>query len=372
MSLNPRRPAVRLALLVLALPLAGCAQPAEPTVAAETNGTPAVAIVDDRPGTTFGDVATGPAAAPDVAATTRAAPRLVPGEWWRIRFTSSFFRDVPEMVRVVAAVEDDGYVVGMPHSGWFKEALGLHAPGFGDVGPDLSYRIHDEPFEPLRFPLVAGATWETHFLGPVTATVESADEHTATIRFDPPASDPQPTDSVFAALAPVDASTSTRLVYDARLHEVVSFESVIGTWEVVEHGYGFAGWVTVPRGLETVIDYGQFLPATPGEPVVARTQRVEGGFNRLTILHGIFSLGPGVYRVTATSPNGTTFVTEAVGNPGFTVKFYEAADPDGEWKLEDVVGGPGGTYTMGMAYHQYDIRLPDGAKRSDHSHPVIR
>jgi hypothetical protein len=54
------------------------------------------------------------------------------------------------------------------------------------------------------------------------------------------------------------------------------------------------------------------------------------------------------------------------------MKFYEASNPDGEWHLEDVVGGPGATYTMGMAYHQYDIRLPDGARRADHSHPVIR
>ena len=365
--------ALLLATLALAAALAGCAQPAQDPAPSAAPPSPAVEVDADRPDATFGEVLTGPAAAPDLGATTAAAPKLVPGEWWRIRFSSGFFDETPEFVRVVAEAHEDGYVVGMPHEGWFKEAIAYHAPAFGDVGLDLSYALHNVRFEPLRFPLVEGATWTTSFGGAeYVATVETADDHTATVRFDPPPSDPAPTDALFAALSPVDPDAGMRLVYDARQHEVVRFESVIGTWEVVEHGYDFQGWVTVPRGLHTAIDYGQFLPATPGEPVLTRTQTVEGGYNRLTIMHGIFSLGPGAYRIRTVSPNGTEFVTEAVGGSGFTVRFHEAADPDGEWKLEDVVGGPGGTYTMGMAYHQYDVRLPDGAKRSDHSHPVVR
>ena len=65
-------------------------------------------------------------------------------------------------------------------------------------------------------------------------------------------------------------------------------------------------------------------------------------------------------------------MTESIAGKGLPLKFYEASRPDGEWKLEDVVVGAGATYSMGMAYHQYDIRLPDGACRPDHSHPVIR
>ena len=359
-------------LLALAL-LAGCAAPAvEPAAAPASTHT--LQVVEDRPDTSFGAVATGPAAAPDLGATTAAPPRLVPGEWWRIRFESRFFDDVPEFVRVVGEVTTEGYVVGMPHEGWHKEAIAYHAPAFGDIGLDLSYDTHNERFEPLRFPLVEGATWETR-LGTQTlvATVARADEHTATIHFDPPASQPQPTDPAYAALNPVGDAGRIELTYDARQHEVVKFSSLIGTWEVVEHGYDFEGWVTVPRGLHTAIDYGQFLPATPGEPLVRRTAQVQGGFNRLTLMHGIAALGPGAYRITSTSPNGTAFVTESVGGErGFAVTFHEATDPDGEWALEDIVAGPGGTYTMGMAYHQYDVHLPDGARRLDHSHPVMR
>lgn len=375
--------ASRLPLLIASLLIAGCAQPVEPPAARS----PGLLIAEDRPDTSFGRVETGPAAAPDLNATTAAAPRLVPGEWWRIRFDSPFY-EAAEVVRVVAAVtrgadasadasgaavEPDGYLVGMPHEGWFKEAIAYHAPAFGDVGLDLSYETHNERFEPLRFPLVEGATWTTLFaMAEFTATVESADESTATIRFDPVPPDPQPTDPVFALLDPFGGMGGMRLVYDAREHEVVRMSSGIGTWEVVEHGYGFTGWVTVPRGLHTAIEYGQFLPVTPGEPIVTRTQQVEGGFNRLTLLHAIVPLGPGAYRIRAVSPHGTQFVTEAIPGSELTFRFYEASAPDGEWRFEDVVGGPGATYTMGMAYHQYDINLPDGARRSDHSHPVVR
>ena len=359
-------------LALVALVLAGCATPTgeEPS----STPTPPPLVVDgSRPDPTFADVVVGPAAAPDLDATTQAAPRLVAGEWWRIRFTSSFFDETPEFLRVVAEVTPEGYVIGMPHEGWFKEAIAFHSPAFGDVGLDLSYALHNVPFEPVRFPLVEGATWTTTFgTGEFTATVESADEHVAAVRFDPVPSDPQPTDTVFAALVPFASGGSMRLVYDARQHEVVSFESMIGKWEVVEHGYGFEGWVTVPRGLHTAIDHGQFLAATPGQPVVSRSITIDGGYNRLTLMHGIYALAPGAYRIRDVSPNGTEYVTEIIGGEGFTVRFHEAADPDGTWTAEDLVGGAGGTYTMGMAYHQYDIHLPEGAKRSDHSHPVVR
>lgn len=357
------------AFLVLALLAAGCAQPAA-TEAPEAQPTPAVAIVEDRPDATFGEVVTGPAVGPDLDATTAAAPVLVEGEWWRIAFRSDAYQ-TSEVVRVVAAVEPEGYVFGMPHEGWYKEAIAYHAPAFGDVAADLSYGVHNERFEPVRFPLVAGATWETVFaMQPLVATVESADAYTAVIRFRSPPGEPQPTDVAMGALG-MAASGDMVLTYDARQHEIVRFESFLGTWEVVEHGYGFEGWVTVPRGEHTAIDYGQFLPVTPGEPIVMRTQEVSGGFNRMTLMHAIFPLAPGAYRIRSVAPDGTEFLTESVlGAPTF--RFYEASDPDGTWQLEDVVGGPGATYSMGIAYHQYDIQLPEGARRSDHSHPVVR
>lgn len=360
-------------LLVLALVLAGCAQPVPTPASVPEEEAAAVSIEEDRPDTSFGEVETGPAVGPDLNATTASAPRLVAGEWWRIEFSSDFYSDVSEVVRVVADVSPDGYIFGMPHSGWYKEAISYHAPAFGDVGLDLSYATHNEVFTPLKFPLVEGATWETTFAtSPLTATVEKVTERDAIIRFDSPPPEAQPTDPLMAALGLASGGEAMRIRYDAQQHEIVEFSSSIGEWKVVEHGYDFQGWVTVPRGEHTAIDYSQFLPATPGEPVVLREQKVDGGYNRLTLMHVVIAMGPGAYRVRSVAPDGAEFVTESVGPSGLALKFYEAKDPDGVWQLEDIVAGAGATYSMGIAYHQYDIHLPDGARRADHSHPVIR
>jgi hypothetical protein len=362
-----RMPRGLVAVVLLVVGLAGC-------TANEPAGgpTPSVTVDPNRPDTSFGDVATGPAVGPDLNATTAAAPRLVEGEWWRIEFSSDFYAATEEVVRVVANATEAGYIIGMPHEGWFKEAIAYHAPAFGDVALDLSYNTHNVRFEPVRFPLTAGATWETEFATqPLVATVESADQYTATIRFHVPAGSAQPTDPLTGALGLTPSGAAMVLTYDARQHEIVEMQSFIGSWKVVEHGYGYEGWVTVPRGEHTAIDYGTFWPTSQQPPATTRTADVSGGYNRLTMMHLIAPVGPGSYRITSTAPNGTAFTTETVGGD-YVVKFYEATDPDGTWTLEDFAAGPGATYSMGIAYHQYDIHLPDGLRRTDHSHPVVR
>src|SRR5687768_12598974 len=139
-----RTPLVAAAVLVSVL--AGCAQPPDATVPAAAPTS--VEVLAERPETSFGEVLTGPAVGPDLDATTATAPELVPGEWWRIRFDSGFFEETPEFVRVVADASPEGYLVGMPHEGWFKEAIAYHAPAFGDIGLDLSYELHNVRFEP--------------------------------------------------------------------------------------------------------------------------------------------------------------------------------------------------------------------------------
>lgn len=365
---------VRLLVAALVLPVlaAGCAEDgADPADGATGDG--GVLVDADRPAPMFGTVVTGPAVGPDLNATTASAPRLVAGEWWRLRFTSGFYdeQDV-EFVRVVADVSDQGYIFGMPHEGWYKEAIAYHAPAFGDVALDLSYATHNERFQPVRFPLTVGEEWDTTFAtAPLHAVVEAADETTAEVAFYAPASS-SPTSAVMDVLMPPSPGPAMRLTYDARVHEVVKMESFVGTWEVVQHGYDFQGWVTVPRGEHTAIDYGTFLPANAGgEPAVSRTIEVSGGFNRLTMMHFVAPLGPGLYRITSQPPEGDAFVTEVQGADQ-AVRFYEAMNPDGTWSAEDLVAGPGVTYSMGIAYHQYDIQLPGGARRSDHAHEVIR
>ena len=359
----------RLAPVLAALLLAGCLAEDPAPAAQPAPAAPAVLVDASRPDTAFGDVATGPAAAPDANATLDAPPRLVAGEWWRLRFESPLAEDgAVEVVRVVAEVHPDGYVIGMPHEGWYKELISMHSPALGDVGLDLSYATHNEVFQPVKFPLEEGAAWTTTFATTTfEAAVESVEGTRATVKLTPVA-EPSPFDPVFALFG--FASVPMTLVYDAALHEVAYFDSGIGTYEVVGHGYGYEGWVTIPRGAHTAIDYGTLGPASPDNPAPTRTLEVSGGYNRLTMMEGVFPLGPGAYRLRTVAPDGTEQVTQTTGAP--TLRFYEVADPDGAWTLEDVIVGPGAAYHMGIAYHQYDIRLPDGAKRSDHSHEVIR
>ena len=354
-------------LLAVAALVAGCAStPAdEPTPAT----VPPSVTVGERPEPTFGEVDLGPVAAPDLNATLAAPPRLVPGEWWRIKFTSPLTGVEVEFIRVVGAVDGDDYVVGMPHEGWYKEAVIYHTPCFGDVtGGELGCRAHNIPFAPVQFPLADGATWTTQFERPpdLKATVKVVSPTEAEIVFTDP-----------------DGNVVIEEVYDASIHEVRSFKHAIAIWEVIEHGYDFRGWITIPRSEELVFEHGRlgtpfvgfvhgFEPAPPTETV-----EISGGYNRVSFILAVgnavapFETG-GAYRETATAPDGTVYQMESVPGGNLAFQFFEHKDPDGAWELEHIAAGPGVAFIEGIAYHQYDIHLPDGAIRSDHSHEVIR
>ena len=356
-------------LIVLAL-AAGCVEtsPGEPSAPAATGNL----TVGDRPEPTFGQVALGPVAAPDLNATLAAPPRLVPGEWWRIHFTSPLTGVEVEFVRVVGAVDGDTYVIGMPHEGWYKEAVIYHTPCFGDVGSlDLGCRAHNIPFAPLQFPLTDGATWTTQFERPpdLKANVKLLSPTEAEILFTDP-----------------DGKVEIEMVYDAKIHEVRSFKHAIAVWEVVEHGYGFEGWITIPRGEHLVFEHGRvgapvvglkpFAAAPLGEPgAPIESVEISGGYNRVSFILAVGNVvgAPGgAYRETATAPDGTVYSMESIPGAPLTFQFFEHKDPDGTWELEHLAAGPGIAFIEGIAYHQYDIHLPSGDVRSDHSHEVIR
>jgi hypothetical protein len=370
-------------LLVCALALAGCFSTAdEPIAPGATNGT--ITIDEARPEPTFNDIPAadlGFVAAPDVNATLLEAPTLVEGEWWRIELVDGLTGTTTQFVRVVAKVEDGLYVIGMPHEGWWKEAVIFHSPGFGDVNKDLSHRAHDVPFQPVKFPLDEGATWETAWESPapVTATVAVESPTTARITFTGTncglfgfvGQCPNPAQGVIA-----------ELVYDAAMHEVVEATFQTHTWRVIEHGYGFEGWITVPRSEHLTFFHGRlgapavdiFQGALVAPPM--ETVSIDGGFNRVSFILGVGNiLTPGVggaYRETATAPDGTAYTLEAIPGGPFQIEFFEHANPDGDWQLEHLAVGPGFVFIEGIAYHQYDIHLPSRDIRSDHSHEVVR
>lgn len=360
--------------------LAGCFQANEEPApeGGATNGS--VTVDDARPDPVFEDVVTGPSAAPDAEATLLEAPELRVGEWWRVRLYDPF-RDIEtEFIRVVAAIQGDTYVFGMPHEGWWKEAVVFHTPAFGDVNKDdLSYNTHDILFTPLKFPLEDGQTWETSFSGGPTATASVTVESptVATVTFTTQGGGFLPG----APLGGGGENTVLTLTYDATIHEVVKFEHQTVTFEVIDHGYDFEGWVTVPRGEQLVFFHGRIGPGIdlnlqPAAPT--ETVEVAGGFNRMSFITVAQALnpagGPGgaTCSETATGPDGATYATALTPCAGFQMDFHEAKDPDGAWDLQHVAGGGSVVFIEGIAYHQYDISLPDEAIRSDHSHEVVR
>ena len=358
------RPLVVLTFLAL---VAGCvATPPEEVPAANVSGD--VLIDANRPEPTFTDLVLT-AAAPDLNATLAAPPRWVPGEWWRYHFTSPLTGVEVEFIKVVGAVDGETYVVGMPHEGRYKEAVVYHTPCFGDIrAEDLGCHAHNIPFQPLQFPLTDESTWVTQFERPpdLTASVKVLSPTEAEITF---------TDE--------QGNVHITQIYDATIHEVRSFQHDIAVYEIVEHGYGFEGWITIPRAESLVFEHGRLgtpvvgfvggvAPGAPRESV-----EIVGGYNRLSFILAVGNIGlapaeAGAYRETATAPDGTVYTKESVGPAPITIEFYEHKDPDGIWELEHVAAGPGIAFIAGIAYHQYDIHLPSGNIRSDHSHEVIR
>jgi hypothetical protein len=369
-----RRAALGLVLLALVIP--GCATPdaGPPATGGER---PSVQVTADRPEPVFQDVAVGPTAKPDVDATLAAPPKLVKGEWWRVQLESPLTGDKQEFIRVLADIDGQDYVFGMPHEGWWKEAVIYHTPAFGDVdAKDLSYKVHDVLFQPLKFPLTDGATWDTKWEGGATlqAKVQTEGDKIAHVTF------VNPKGGGVLALATGGAPTKVlELTYDASQHEVVEFKHPTVTFRVVEHGYDFQGWVTVPRGEKLVFLHGRVAqalgPTLTPEPLPLEQVTISGGYNRLSFILAVGSLAGAptpTCRESAVAPNGTTFLMEQTPCLAGGFKFFEYQSPDGAWNLTHLAPGPAIAFIEGIAYHQYDIRLPDGAIRSDHSHPVIR
>ncbi len=372
------RRALVLLLLTSSLAAAGCfGNTAEDAPVNSTAAQNANVTIGERPEPTFTDVQAGTAAAPDSAATLDTMPQIKVGEWWRIKMQSPLDGREAEYTRVMAYQDGDTYVFGMPHEGWYKEAVVYHVPFFGDVNLDLSGHAHDIPFVPLKFPLNDEQTWTTKFEGgpDLTATVVTNQAaKTAEVTFTNPS-----------------GGVAVSLVYDAKIHEIVHFEHSTIIYDVVEHGYDWEGWVTVPRAEDLVFFHGRLAQGaaiTPTgiapNPNPFEQVEIAGGFNRMSFILLIGDIGlvsgstnqpvaPGVYGIKATDPEGNVF--ELPPQPmtgGLKVEFFESTAPDGIWNLEYVATGPGVAFIEGIAYHQYDIKVPTGEKRSDHSHPVIR
>lgn len=295
-----------------------------------------------------------------------AAPDWEPGEWWEVQLSSSLTGDSFTVTRVVAGTEGEDYLVGMPTDAWDERALIFHVPGFGEVRrSDLSFEAHDVRFELLQFPLQAGSEWETSFEGnPVTASVEEASASTAELHY--------------------CCSRNISATYDASLGAISMLDVDDGfvRYEVTDHGYNYTGTVTVPHGHDLVFNHGRLAGAVslqttqPAPPV--ETLELSDDYGRVSFVQLVGPIGivdrpiSNAYVERATGPDGTTYETQHMPTDGssFTAQFFETTELGGEWRFDHVAPGPGIAFTEGIAYHVFDIELPQGELQGDHSEHV--
>lgn len=343
--------AAAIALIVL-LVVAGCLQT---TGAPKGTGSTASFVPPEakRPdGTPFGPL--------------EAPPLWQVGEWWKIRLVDLTGATI-EVTRVVAAVEDAFYLVGMPKDQFRDDLMVLHLPGFGQVlRTDLSFEIHDAPYQPLKFPLSAGDTWRTGFEGrAVEAKVLSAEGNVSKVQLRSP---------------PGQGSDDIIVTYDARVRDIANHSQPgYAYYDVLDHGFNYTGTVLVPHMHDLVFQHfriaGAFAsfgtsPANPPQPApnITETIRLAPGYDRASFVIVLVDISAllagssrpfGVYQESITGPGGKKFeasLTPADASPLKIATFF-LEKPSGDWSLTHVAGGFGVAGAEGIAYHVYEFVL---------------
>lgn len=294
------------------------------------------------------------------------------GEWWRVKVTDAFDHKTYEGTRVVAGVERGAgatgvsgagkegaqYLVGMPRDAFSNELMVLHLPGFGQVAQDdLSFQVHNCPFEPVKFPLKDGLTWSTKF--------ECRDFHAQA----------KVTSPTTAEIEMKNAGERMVLTYDAKVHEItkIVFDNY-ATLEVVDHGYSYAGVVTVPHMFHLVFQQSRTGPLLKGSSPDAPTDvvKVDPTYDRVSFVIILGSALPfvsptapdqaaGYYDEKVTAPDGKVYEASMLPHEaGLKLAYFMVARPGGDWTFQHVVAGPGIAVAEGIAYHVYDVDLPSG------------
>lgn len=327
----------------------------------ETDGT----AKDDDPVENTGELKLRPIVDPETPETrsTQAPPKWRQGEWWTYELTDAFTGQTYRFTRVVAGIEGDNYLVAMPSGEFVNAIMVMHVPGFGEVKQsDLSFEIHDFPFEPLKFPLTKGAKWPSKFEGPdIEVEVLSVSETEAEIG--------------------VTGAFEMKATYDAELGDLSSLDIVgYASYKVVDHGVGYDGLVTVPHMHDIAFIHfrlgqvfgsgGTNVPVAnlPFQPSPSDTVPVDTTYDRVSFAFIMGSAVPdpsapqGYYSLTATAPDGYTYnkVVTPADPPGLKIWFFGHDNPGGDWKFDHVAAGPGITLAEGIAYHVYDVELPSG------------
>jgi hypothetical protein len=294
-----------------------------------------------------------------IPASLASPPQWRVGEWWTITEKDAFEPTTYTTTQVVAGIDPGAFLVGMPVGAFSTPIMVLHLPGFGQVSRlDLSYDVHNCPFEPLKFPLTDGEKWDTEFeCLPMSAVVHVVNTSIATVNM-------------------TGRGGHFLLTYDANAQTITSIVAEqYATVQVTAHGFGYKGVVTVPHQFKLVFQQGrigplfnQTLSASPPQ----ETRVVPETFDQVSFVIFVGNFLPllnpavpdtadGIYQETVTAPNGTSFqATMLPAERGLKFFFFTEPEPGGTWKFQHVVAGPGVVEAEGIAYHVYNVDLPAG------------
>lgn len=382
------RKVAMVSIMLASLALAGCTDSDDGMDEPAMNEGGSSVQVGDNQTLTFGPHSGLPRErAADWAPSLEEPPQWTLGEWWTIEVTDGFVGTTHEVTRIAAGKEGQDLLVGMPLEEFNDEVMVLHFPCFGLVGSDdLGCEAHDHLFEPLKFPLEEGDTWDSLWqsTNAVTHLVESVDE------------------AAMTATISMSGATGGTYTYDATKGVITEF-NVPGyeSYKVVDHGFDYEGIVRVPYSHDMTIYHGRAGPAvtmqqssgvlqtvglcpTQGPfggcadlnaPIETFTIPEEGAsgvvYDRASFALIIFDLGgvtgqstpagAGVSSITATAPDGTTYEATKLPVPGgHLIEGYGHDQPAGDWELQIVAGGAYAVFIEGITYTTFDVDLPSG------------
>lgn len=347
-------------VLVLAVVAAGCLAGGGGSQASEA-GTPGSTSPDQD-----GD---DPAQANETTrpeATLEEPPEWRVGDWWTATVTTVFTGQEHTATFVVADRHGDTYHVGLAADEFSDGAILTGWPPLGEVSAtDLSFSLHEERFQPLKFPLQEGTTWQTTYEARegFEAEVVSAGGGVAEVGM---------TRELQTAFG--SSTTTMNITYDASARTVTAVEDDQGrTYEVTDHGTGYEGEVIVPHGREQHLDarvLGAFDGIAAGTAVAgpASSTTISQPEASVRLLVGSVPVGgaapPGYYQEVAQPPSGEAFQMTSTGAQGLSEGFLHADDAAGQWQFQHVAGGFGGVATEIVAYEPITVTLDGNATAS--------
>jgi hypothetical protein len=288
------------------------------------------------------------------------APAWNVGDWWTYHFTAGQYGRQANVTLVVGAANASGYVMGMPEDDYQLDAILFHVPPAGGVAANLSWSVHDALFEPFRFPLADGLSWETHWATtPVKLTARAAKVTT-------PSGE---TDGYRIVNEVGDTNRKFEYTYAEKgAHWFVEYQRayadgrVLERMELVEHGHGYHGKVRLLDGVTIVLLESRsdvlLKGGAPAPPTVSFS--VPAGVDTL-MTACVVGGAPGTYRATITAADGRAAcdasLTVAPGDARSLSTPAEVRQARGSFEARLAAAGQGSATAEVLGYRSWTVDL---------------